>query len=407
MTVARKSIPPSPKLTHLAVTVFVLLLFGIFAVYDSTVSYSQNLYDSPYRFTLLHLGWVVLGLIGFLIFNSVHYKTWIKWSRPLFVITLIFLFILAVFGFLTFQLKLLKCDSQRPFVPCINGSYRWLHLNSQPLPQLPLLGTLSFQPSELAKLSLIIFISALLSLEGLTVKNCNKDSKRTFLYFIASVSAIFFLILLQPNMSTASLTLFISLGIYFGSDASLKPLFIILPFAVLLLVFVILISPYRRQRLLTLVGKAESQEESLSSGYHAHQILISLGSGGIFGLGIGQSRQKYQYLPEVASDSIFAIIGEELGFVGVALFIAIYSYLIYQGFFIAAHAPDSFSKNLAVGITVWIGGQFFINVASMAQLIPLTGVPIPLISYGGSSLIFALCGLGILSNISKYSKGLD
>lgn len=399
----RKSALSSSKFTRLATPVFILLLFGIFAVYDSTVSYSQNLYNSPYRFTFLHLGWVVLGLIGFLVFNSIHYKHWIKWSRPLFVITLIFLFILAVFGFLTFQLKLLKCDPQRSFVPCINGSYRWLHLNSSPLPQIPLLGTLSFQPSELAKLSLIIFVSVLLSREGFTIKDCGESSKKTFFYFIASVGAVFLLILLQPNMSTASLTLFISLGVYFGSNSSLKPLFAVLPFALLLLIFVILVSPYRRQRLVTLVSGSESQEESLSSGYHARQILISLGSGGIFGLGIGQSRQKYQYLPEVASDSIFAIIGEELGFIGATLFLIIYLYLIYQGFFIATNAPDNFSRNLAVGITTWIGGQFFINVASMAQLIPLTGVPIPLISYGGSSLLLALCGLGILSNISKYS----
>ena len=203
-------------------------------------------------------------------------------------------------------------------------------------------------------------------------------------------------------MSTASLIFLISLGIYFSSGASLKPLYILGPILAVAFLLFILASPYRRQRFNTLLSGEESSETAFSTGYHTRQVLISLGSGGFFGVGIGQSRQKYQYLPEVASDSIFAIIGEELGFIGTVSFVLLYSYLIYQGFNIASSAPDTFSKCVSVGVTSWMGLQFFVNVASMVQLIPLTGVPIPLVSYGGSSLFFVMCGLGLLANVSKY-----
>ncbi|OGC45558.1 hypothetical protein A2V49_00955 [candidate division WWE3 bacterium RBG_19FT_COMBO_34_6] len=146
--------------------------------------------------------------------------------------------------------------------------------------------------------------------------------------------------------------------------------------------------------------KGKEQE----AGYHIKQVLIALGTGGVFGIGFGQSRQKFQYLPEISSDSIFAIIGEEFGFIGTTLIVTAFGYLIYLGLQIAKEAPDSYGKMLAVGITSWIGLQFFINIAAMVGLIPLTGIPIPLISYGGSSMLFSLSALGILYNIHKQSN---
>jgi cell division protein FtsW len=203
-------------------------------------------------------------------------------------------------------------------------------------------------------------------------------------------------------MSTAVLIFLIGTIMYFSSGASILPLLASLP----LLGFVgagsILLSDYRRVRLMTMLGLSEDAE--LSVGYHMRQVLIALGSGGFLGLGLGQSRQKYQYLPEVSADSIFAIIGEELGFVGTVAVVALFALFVYKGYSIAKNAPDLLGKLLAVGITSWVGLQFFINVGAMVQLAPLTGMPIPLISYGGSSTIFCLMGLGILANISKYSK---
>lgn len=377
--------------TSLLLTVFGLLLTGLLLVYDSTMFYSQNVYGTPYKFAFLQLVWVIIGLIGFFVFYKIHYKSMFRLSALFFGLTLIPLIILAFFGLITFQLKIIECSSTTPFIPCLNGAYRWFHLNSKPLPQIPFLGTISFQPAELAKFTSIIYISAILS------------KKEDFKYFLIPALVVFCLILLQPNMSTAFLVFMICLTLYFASEASLKPLFLLIPGFLLFLFVAVVASPYRRERLMTLISKDASQEQTLTTGYHERQILISLGSGGWLGLGIGQSRQKYQYLPEVAADSIFAILGEEIGFLGSTLFILGFTYLLYQGFSIAIDAPDSFARLLAVGITSWLGFQFIINLGAMTQLLPLTGIPIPLISYGGSSMVFTLCGLGILTNISKYS----
>jgi len=142
----------------------------------------------------------------------------------------------------------------------------------------------------------------------------------------------------------------------------------------------------------------------LGKGYHIRQILYALGAGGFFGVGLGQSRQKYLFLPEAATDSIFAIIAEEAGFLGATFIILLFAIFIYRGIVIAKSAPDKFSKILAVGMTTWIGGQAFLNIAAMVSLVPLTGIPLPFFSYGGSSLTTVLFACGILLNISRYSS---
>jgi cell division protein FtsW len=161
----------------------------------------------------------------------------------------------------------------------------------------------------------------------------------------------------------------------------------------------IFFSSYRRERLLTFLNPGR---DPLGASYHIRQILLALGSGGLWGLGLGQSRQKYEYLPAVMTDSIFAVIGEELGFIGGAAILLAFLFIIWRGFKIAQGAPDRFGQLLAVGITAWIGLQALINLAAMVALVPLTGVPLPFISYGGSSLVVTLAGMGILINISKY-----
>jgi len=161
----------------------------------------------------------------------------------------------------------------------------------------------------------------------------------------------------------------------------------------------ILVSPYRRDRLMTFF---EVTKDPLGKGYHIRQILLALGSGGLFGLGIGQSRQKYLFLPEASTDSIFAAISEEIGFIGSFVLILIFAIFTYKAFRIASRAPDVFSKILAVGIAAWIGGQILLNIAAMTALTPLTGIPLPFFSYGGTSLSMILVSCGILLNISRY-----
>lgn len=313
----------------------------------------------------------------------------------MFVVSLFFLLILGFVG--TFFCRNPQ-DTGTIFAPCLNGASRWFYLNPPPLPEIPFFGVLGLQPSELAKFSIILYLAFQLS------KFDNKKNKGHDPFVVYIVATLLFsgLLLLQPNMSTAVLVFLIASVIYFVSGHTLLPMIISAPIIGLLSFLMILTSEYRKTRFLTLLGLMPETE--LEAGYHIKQVLIALGSGGFLGLGFGQSRQKYQYLPEVASDSIFAIIGEEFGFLGTSIVVLLFGYLIFLGLSISKKAPDLLGRMLAAGITIWIGFQFFINVAAMTKLIPLTGMPIPLISYGGSSMVFTLMGLGVLRNIQKQVK---
>jgi len=372
-----------------------LLVFGLFIIYNSTAYFSQSTFGNPFRFVLLQLVWIAMGLVGFFIFSNLDYKKLKSISFVLFVASIILLVILGFVG--TFFCKA-PDDVGTLFVPCINGASRWLYINPKPLPAFPFVGVMGLQPSELAKLSIILYLAVQLS----KFENRKKQNLDPFIVYLVTSILFAFLLLLQPNMSTAVLVFMIGSVIYWVSGYSSLPLLIAGPITGGLGLLLMLTSDYRKARLLTLLGV--TSEVDFGAGYHIKQIMIALGSGGFFGLGFGQSRQKYQYLPEVASDSIFAIIGEEFGFVGTSIIVLTFGYLIYLGFNIAKKAPDKMGRMLAAGITSWIGLQFFINVAAMTKLIPLTGMPIPLISYGGSSMVFTLVGLGVLRNIQKQIK---
>ncbi|HPD74231.1 MAG TPA: putative peptidoglycan glycosyltransferase FtsW [bacterium] len=373
----------------IAVTSF--LLFGLLMIADSTSVSSKNLYGDPYRFVILQATWAVAGLIAFYFFYRIDYRSLVKISRSLFLFNLLALIVLAIVG-------LMPCSTSIPFSPCVNGANRWLYLNPPPLPAIPFLGVLGFQPGELAKLSVIVYLASQLSL--ISQKDKSAKNKKPFEVYLKITVLVAGLIILQPNMSTAAMVFILGTIIYFVSGAPLKPIFITIPIFLLLAILVILSSPYRMARLKAMI----SGEDSSESSYHVKQALVALGSGGFSGVGFGQSKQKYQYLPEVASDSIFAIIGEEFGFIGTVVVVLAYGLFIFKGFRIAKKSQDMFGKLVSIGISSWLGIQFFINVASMTKLIPMTGVPIPLISYGGSSLVFSLIGLGILANVQKNSS---
>lgn len=379
----------SGKNFFIAVTSF--LMFGLLMIADSTSVSSKNLYGDPYRFVVLQATWAVAGLVAFYIFYRIDYRSLLKISRSLFLFNMLALIVLAVVG-------LMPCSTSIPFAPCVNGANRWLYLNPPPLPEIPFLGVLGFQPGELAKLSVIVYLASQLSL--IFQKDKSAKGKKPFEVYLKITVLMSGLIILQPNMSTAAMVFILGTIIYFVSGAPLKPVLITVPVFLILAILVIVSSPYRMSRLKAMV----SGEDSSESSYHVKQALVALGSGGFFGVGFGQSKQKYQYLPEVASDSIFAIIGEEFGFIGTIVVVFAYALFIFKGFRIAKKSQDMFGKLVAIGISSWLGIQFFINVASMTKLIPMTGVPIPLISYGGSSMVFSLIGLGILANVQKNSS---
>lgn len=367
--------------------IFGFLAFGLLMIANSTVITSNTLYGEPYRFVLLQLGWVIVGSACFFAFYKYDYRKISKVAYVFFVVNVLFLLLLAVAG-------VLPCSQRFPFAPCVNGANRWFYLNPPPLPSIPFLGVLGFQPGELAKLTIILYLAVQLS------KNF-ETKKDLFLVFVIISGLLSGLILLQPNMSTAIMVFSLGVVIYFVSGAPLKPVLIMVPIVFIVAAAFIFTSSYRRDRLIALFSGDTTSERS--AGYHVKQALVALGSGGFTGVGLGQSKQKYQYLPEVASDSIFAIIGEEFGFVGTTILVLVYLYLICKGFSIAKKAPDLLGKLLATGVSSWLGIQFLVNVAAMTKIIPLTGVPMPLISYGGSSMVFSLMGLGILANIGENS----
>ena len=369
----------------LLIVIFSLLVFGLVVIANTTVVSSNNLYGNPYKFTLLQLMWVITGSISFYFFYRLNYRRLEKFSFILLIITLVFLAVLA-------GISLFPCNSNLSIAPCVNGANRWLYLNPPPLPKIPFLGILGFQPGELAKLALILYLSFQVS------KNI-RDKRNPFWVYLITSGLVAVLVLMQPNMSTAVMVFLLGSVVYFSSGASLKELFIVFPALISIGFIAIFGSSYRRSRFLTLLSG--SSDTDLTSGYHIKQILLALGSGGFWGIGFGQSKQKFNYLPEVASDSIFAVIGEEFGFIGTTTVVLLFSFLIYKGFSIAKRAKDPIGKMLAVGITSWIGLQFFVNVAAMTKILPLTGVPLPLVSYGGSSMLFSMIALGILANIER------
>lgn len=365
----------------LLAAVLALTVFGVIAVYDASLVYAHNIFGGEYHFLILQLGWVGLGLAAMTVVSKISYWRWQKIATPFFFLSLL--------GLLFVLLPTI-------FSPILYGARRWIILNPKPLPALPIFGRLSLQPSELTKISWILFLSALLTKKDEKRKG---DKIKAVLFFLLLVLG---LVIKQPDFGTAMILASIGLGIYFLSGASLLPFLGSLGVLGVLGFSLIITSPYRRQRLLTYLNPSAS--DPIGSGYHLRQVLISIGSGGVWGLGLGQSRQKYGYLPEVTGDSIFAIICEETGFVGGVILIVAYLFLIWRLFGVVSRANEPMGRLIAGGVAVWFSSQAVINLASMVALIPLTGVPLPLVSYGGSSLVFSLLALGIVLNISRDAE---
>ncbi len=341
-----------------------LVAFGILMVYDASSAAAAQSFHDKYYFLKDQIKWVILGLLGGGAASLIDYRLYRNFAVPILVGCLFFL--LAV------------------FLPGIGihayGAYRWVNL-----------GITVIQPSELSKLALIIYLSAWLT---------TKEKGRLLPFFLL-VGLMVGLIILEPDMGTAVVLFGTALVIYFLSDSSLIGLLAILPVIVAGGVFLALRSPYRLKRVLSFL---DPDSDPFGASYHIRQALIALGSGGVFGLGLGNSRQKYSYLPEATTDSIFAIIGEELGLVGTVTLIVIFAFLIIRATKMTLEVEDIFGRLLGMGIISWLAIQTAVNLGSIVGVIPLTGVPLPFISYGGSALIVELVGVGILLNIWKQSS---
>jgi len=219
--------------------------------------------------------------------------------------------------------------------------------------------------------------------------------------FLCILGMIVLLLVLQPDVGTMTIIVAIAMIMYFVAGAAWRHVVAIGGLGLALLGILIKFAPYRAARLMTFV-RPELDPQGV--GYHINQALLAVGSGGFFGLGFGQSRQKFRYLPEVSGDSIFAVMAEELGFFITAAFIVILFLLLRRLIRLAVQAPDAFSRFVIVGVTAWFGIQGLVNISAMLGLMPLTGLPLPLISYGGTSLALSLFALGVVGNISKYTS---
>jgi len=352
----------------LMILVFALIAFGLVMIYSVSKYLSLQItnQESDKYFLVRQLASLGIGIVVWIIFQSIDYRFWQRHTTTMLILTLVLLCSVFIF----------RGEGA--------SANRWINLFG-----------IGFQPSELAKLSMIFYLSGWLS-----SKKRGEDINKSFIPFLVFVGAISLLMLLQKDLGTLSVILLTSAAIFFAAGARIPNLLSGGSLGVFLIWLAIKIEPYRMQRLTAFFNPGS---ETLSASYHIRNALIAIGSGGLWGLGFGQSKQKYLYLPEAHTDSIFPIIAEELGFLRASAVIVIYVLIAYRGYSIARRAPDAFSRLVAVGITTWIIWQTFVNLAAMLALLPLTGVPLPFISYGGTSLVAFLAAVGVLLNISKQT----
>jgi cell division protein FtsW len=345
----------------LFLTTVLLVVIGLIAVLDASAPQAINVFGDKFHLFKNQLVWSFVGFVALIISSKINYKFWEKFATPLFIFVLISLIAVLIPGV---GAKLL-------------GARRWISL-----------GPVFFQPSELAKFGLILFLAKFMS-----------RKKASILYFLP-LALVSFLIMLEPDLGTTMIIVLSGAIQIFASQINLLQYTGVGILGSLTVFGLVMLSPYRKDRLLTFL---EQSTDPLGKSYHIRQVLLGLGSGGLFGVGLGASKQKFLFLPEASTDSIFAVIAEEVGFIGGLALIFLFGFYVYRALLISKHAPDDFSRYLALGIASWVGIQTVLNIASMTALVPLTGIPLPFISYGGSSLIMIMFATGILLNISKHS----
>ncbi|MDP2683699.1 MAG: putative lipid II flippase FtsW [bacterium] len=353
------------------IVVAILLIYGLVMLASASSVVSFEKFGDSNKFLKHQLLYgVLIGVVGFLIASKIDYHIWGKIAFALLAINILLL--LAV------------------FIPGIGyeygGAKRWINL-----------GFTLLQPTEFLKLTFILYLATLFTKNIAGIKNTTYG----LMPFLIILSTVVILIMLQPDMGTMMTIAITAIVIFFVAGAPLKHLFWIFLGSSGLIFLLIKFAPYRVARFSVFLNP---ELDPLGIGYHINQALLAIGSGGIFGLGLGHSRQKYLYLPEVTGDSIFAIIAEELGLFFGLILIGLFLYFLLRGLKIAKSSPDLLGRLIAVGIVSWIVIQAFINIAAMVTLLPLTGIPLPFISYGSSALVTTLVASGILVNISKQTK---
>ena len=317
----------------------------------------------------LFLG-AVPGLIALLITSRIHYQVYKRYALGLLILSIALLVLV--------------------FIPGIGTDFGTF-ANSWVV-----IGTFSFQPSELVKLTFFLYLAAWMERRS---HGDIHDVRAGLVPFLIILSIVAVLMMLQPDLGTLSIIATVSFIMYFIAGGPLKHLVGLGALCIGAFAVAIKTSPYRAARLMTFL---HPELDPQGVGYQINQALLAIGSGGFFGRGYGHSLQKFQYLPEVVGDSIFAVMAEELGFVLTLLFIAAFLGMLIRGMKIAQESKDRFGKYLVIGIISWFGIQAFVNIGAIVGLLPLTGVPLPFMSYGGTSLVVSLAAAGVVLNVSKH-----
>lgn len=360
---------PKPEELHrfdylLMVNIAALVIIGLMMIYSATFALGYQLHQQPTYYFIRQLLWVALGTLALIFFARTEYHTWRRFSIPLMVVTLLLLVLVLIIGTVRF------------------GGQRWL-LNG------------SIQPSEFCKLAIVIYIADWLSSKGEQIRRVSYG----LIPFAILLGLITALIVMQRDLGTAVLIVATSLAMFFIAGGNIWQFLTSVLLGAVTFIALIARTPYRMARITAFLDPLHG--DPLGDSYQIRQILIALGSGGLTGLGLGASRQKFGYIPASHTDGIFAILGEELGLIGCLVVLGLFAFLGYRGFRIAMAAPDSFGMVLAAGLTCSFIIQAIVNVGVVTATVPFTGIPLPLISFGGSSVIVSMASLGLLLSVSR------
>lgn len=349
-------------------TILTLVFSGVVMILSASSVRANTLFGDSYYFFKRHLFYLALSSILAVIAYKINYKK-IKELAPS----------ILLFSLLTLILVLIPGIGR-----VVGGSRRWLTI-----------GPFSFQPSEFAKLATVIYLAAYISKN----KEKMKKFKSGIIPPVIVISIIFALIILEPDLGTAITIAALAGSMIFIGGIKLGWFLTLSLAASALFMLFIYIEPYRRKRLFSFLNP---WADPLDSGYHIIQSLLALGSGGFLGVGAGNSYQKFLYLPEPGTDFIFAVLGEEFGLIGTLFILSLYFIIVWRGFRIAIRIDDIFASMLAIGVTAMVVIQAIINIGVVTSLLPVTGITLPLISYGGTSLMVNLISLALLLNLSRY-----
>ncbi|MCI0545735.1 MAG: putative lipid II flippase FtsW [Candidatus Rokubacteria bacterium] len=349
--------------------VVALVAIGVVMVYSASAIVAAERFHDPLLFLKKQLFWAVLGMGCLWVAMRLDYRRFEPLVVPLLAVSFVLLVLVLV----------------PPFGQSINGTRRWFRL-----------GPLSVQPVEFAKFALVLYLAAFLARRGAALASF----RRGLLPLLIVAGGMATLTLLQPDLGNSLTLVLLTLALAYLAGARVRHMVVIAGLALPVVALLIALKPYRWRRILAFVNPWEDPQ---GSGFQIIQSFLALGSGGLFGRGLGESKQKLFYLPEPYTDFIYAIIGEELGLVGALAVLALFAVLVWRGLRIGLRAPDAFGGYLALGVTILLATQTLVNVGVVTGVLPTKGLPLPFVSFGGSALLMTMFSTGVLLNISQHA----